>query len=189
MRERGFLILLLLFLPAHPLVAEEPPLTCTLSGPATFPLGSTPSFRVTIRNQTGHDILLVGSLDASDVRWRYPHCYFEVSGPDGKPAVASPGRCGVMNALRVKDFVAVAKGDSFDPYTPDHGFFSNYQLTALTFRHPGTYRMRFVYSTESTDLRSWQGGDSDALRSLLAQVPKTTVVSNEVTIEIVTPGE
>ena len=99
---------------------------------------------VALTNETDVDIYLVGSLDASDCKWRYPHCYFEVTGPDGKPAARKIGRCGNMNTLRAEDFAKVPPGGSFDPYqqVDGYGFFAAHQLDPHNFREPGVPHLR-----------------------------------------------
>jgi hypothetical protein len=179
---------------------KAPPLACTIRSGATCELGKVPIISVEITNWTGADIYLVGSLDGSDLRWRYPFCYFEVIGPDGKSVQERVGRCGNMNALREKDFVKVPPGGKFNPYQKidDSGFFPSSQLTPAMFRGEGEYRIRFIYSTGKAEPKYWladahgnsaamlrTGGSTENLVKLLALVPKTTVSSNEITIKVV----
>lgn len=104
--------------------------------------------------------------------------------------------CSNMNALRSYDFVEVPRRGLFDPFSEsdDHRFFSACQLSKETFIRPGVYRLRFTYSSQSSDIREWLGdygrwawrqkaADSELLE-LFSKVPKTTVVSNEITIRI-----
>ena len=91
------------------------PLGCSIRGQPTCELGKAPNVTVALTNQTAEEVYLIGSLDASDSKWRYPHCYFEVTGPDGTSAVQGIGRCGNMNTLREQDFVEVPPGGAFDP--------------------------------------------------------------------------
>jgi hypothetical protein len=160
-------------------------------------LGKAPKITVALTNQTDADIYLVGSLDASDCKWRYPHCYFEVIGPDGKAAVRRISRCGNMNTLRGKDFAKVPPGGTFDPYQriDDYGFFSAHQLSPDTFREAGVYRIRLVYSTKNDDIGAW-GGDggrrvaaNEEIMNLFKQVPKTEVRSNEFALTVIAPGK
>src|SRR3990170_1522626 len=72
---------------------QREPVGCTIKGEPTCELGKAPKIAVALTNQTDADIYLVGSLDASDCKWRYPYCYFEVTGPDGKPARSGIVRC------------------------------------------------------------------------------------------------
>src|SRR5205823_10991912 len=88
-------------------VERGPPLICTIRADSMCALGQSPKVNVEITNNTDNEIYLVGSLDSSDCEWRFPHCIFEVIGPDGKSSVRELGRCGNMNPLREKDFVKV----------------------------------------------------------------------------------
>lgn len=174
---------------SHSMPEVGKPLHCVIRGEATCKLGEAPKIQVSLVNQTQEDIYLVGSLDASDCKWRYPLCYFEVTGPDGKQVPNSIPRCGLTNPLRAKDFVKVASHDSFDPYksVDDYGFFSAHQLSQSNFNRAGQYRIRFVYSTASEDVAKWRGNGGDAeLISLLKQVPKTDVKSEEFVVTVVT---
>jgi hypothetical protein len=181
---------------------KSPPLACTIRSEPTCELGKAPSIKVEIANWTDDEVYLVGSLDASDCKWRYPLCYFEIIGPDGKSPVRNIARCGDMNSIREKDFVKVPRGGKFDPYqhVDEYGFFGSSQITPATFQFEGEYRIRFVYSTDKSDPKFWLGdakGDkSEILNSggadnnvvkLLAKVPKTTISSNEITVKIVRP--
>src|SRR5262245_6264823 len=82
---------------------KKPPLTCTIHSQPTCELGQVPAISVEIANWTEGEIYLIGSLDGSDLKWRYPFCYFELIGPDGKPPKTGVARCGNMNTIREKD--------------------------------------------------------------------------------------
>ena len=187
-----------------PQAPEAPPLTCTIRSQPTCELGQAPTISVEIANWTEGDIYLVGSLDASDLKWRLPLCYFEVIGPDGKCDPPRIARCGNMNAIREKDFVKAPRGGKFDPYQKidDGGFFGSSQISPATFRAEGEYRIRFVYSTDRADPKYWlgdvngdaaemltTGGTNEEVVKLLAKVPKTTVSSNEITVKVVRPNK
>lgn len=166
--------------------AETGVLGCTISADKeTYRVGDTPALTVRLTNLTGEDINLIGSLDASDCKWRYPHCYTEITTPYGPPDEGA--RCGNTNDLRVEDFVKVPPGGRFDPYqTIDgYGFFSNHLLRATNFKMAGEYRLRFVYSTAAT-LGSFRGDASNLqLAALFEKVPKTTVKSNEIRLKFI----
>lgn len=173
---------------------EPSPLSARISAPATVELGKAPAVKVEIKNLMGKEILLVGSLDASDCKWRYPHAWFEVIGPDGKSAVKGAMRCGNTNALREKDFVAVKKDGTFDPYmrVDDGGFFGCHQISPQTFAVEGTYKIRFHYSTDAA-ADKWEGKLSgpvpEAVKKLLERVPRATIQSNEVEVKVVKPAK
>jgi hypothetical protein len=188
-------ILVSAFLAPRPEPKPEPtPLSAHLTADAFVPLGKAPAVKVTIKNLSGREALLVGSLDASDCKWRYPHCWFEIIGPDGKSSVKGIGRCGNTNPLREKDFVKVKAGGTFDPYmrVDDGGFFSAHQIRPENFPAPGTYRIRFHYSTAEKAPARWNGKLSGAMPpavpKLLERVPKATIQSNEVKVRVVKPG-
>lgn len=176
---------------------KREPLSCVIRCEPTCELGKAPKVSVEITNQTDADIYLVGGLDGSASRRRYPHCYFEVTGPDGKPAVSGWGQCGNMNTLREKDFVKVPPGGSFDPYQKidAYGFFATYQLYSNTFRAAGQYRIRFFYSTDCAEIAKWAGDGvgevraSRTLARLFRQVPKAEASSNEVLVTVEGPGK
>ena len=171
-------------------------LTCTIRGEPTCEAGQSPQIQVALTNRSGRAIYLVGSLDASDCRWRYPHCYFEVTAPVGQPP-GGIGRCGNTNGLRANDFVKVPPGGTFNPYqrVDDHGFFSAHQLSERHFTTPGEYRIRFVYSTLSDDIKAWdgRGGESAAsepqILRMFRLVPKVEVRSEEFLLTVVAPGK
>lgn len=183
-------------------VPKAPPLTCTIRSEPTCELGQVPAISVEIANWTEGEIYLIGSLDGSDLKWRYPLCYFEVIGPDGKPAKNGVARCGNMNTIRENDFVKVPRGGKFNPYQKidDHGFFGTSLMVPATFQAEGEYRIRYVYSTDNADAKCWlgdvrgsvaemlnTGGTHENVVRLLAQVPKTTVSSNEITVKVLRP--
>ena len=173
-------------------VSKSEPLGCMIRGDLTCELGKAPIISVTITNRTNTDIYLVGSLDGSEGGWRYPYCYFEVTGPDGKILGKLTHRqCGNMNGLREKDFMKVPPGSTFNPYQfiDDLGFFYSVRLNPVTFPTTGEYHIRFVYSTKSGDIAEWAGdryeGNIKELRSMLRQVPKVEIASNEIKITVV----
>jgi hypothetical protein len=86
----------------------------------------------------------------------------------------------------------------FDPYQliGGIGFVWVPQLSERYFKHPGTYRLRFVYSTAEPNIEQWlgdlewhwkQGKRDPHLLQLFEQVPKTTVRSNEIVIQVIEP--
>jgi hypothetical protein len=169
-------------------VPRNKPLDCTIRSQRTCVLGKVPKITVTITNRSKAHIYLVGSLDASDRKWRYPHCYFKVTGPDGKSAVQECGRCGNMNNLREKDFVKVPPGKAFEPYQKmdEQGFFSSIQLDETTFRKAGDYRIRFFYSTKNHAIAKWMGDAKDEkIVGMFKRVPKVEIRSNEIKVTIV----
>lgn len=170
------------------------PLACTIRCPPTCELGQVPQVSVEIVNQSAREMMLVGSLDASGCKARFPHCYFEVTGPDGKSALKELARCGFQNGIRVADFVKVPSGGKFNPYQriDQYGFFDSAQITAQTFDTPGEYRIRFFYSSASESFAAWAGNSYDKnkepqntqVRTYFEKVPKTALASNEIKVTI-----
>ena len=162
-----------------------------------YPVGRVPKVTVAITNGSKGDISLVGSLNGSDLRWRYPLCYFEVTGPDGKPADREVEWGFPTRKLREADFVRVAPGGVFDPYqhADRDGSSLAQQLRPWFFATPGEYRIRFVYSTSSNSVDEWYC-DAEApaaarnrLLDMLRRVPKVKVRSNEVKVTVLrSPG-
>jgi hypothetical protein len=174
--------------------ANAGPVGCALRGEATCEVGQVPKLAVTLINQSGDDIYLVGCLDASYCKWRYPFCYFEVIGPAGPIAEHAGRRCGNMNTLRQQDFVKVPPGGTFDPFQRvDSGGFFSAEPSPEIFKDPGTYRISFGYSSSSTDILLWGGdyreavAEDEKLVALFARVPKVEVRSNEFKVTVLAP--
>ena len=152
----------------------------------TYKLGEVPQIEVFIKNNTKKDIYLIGSLDASEEKWRGPHCYFIIESP--APINKEPiGRCGNMNSIKPEDFILVKSGGVFNPY--QKGFFGSYQISSKeNFKIPGTYRITFYYSTKSEKLEEYFGDDydidKDKIRSLFSKVPHVELKSNTLSITI-----
>lgn len=73
---------------------------------------------------------------------------------------------------------------------PAARFFPSNQFDPDDFREPGVYRIRFVYSTKSDDIREWRGWEDDSpeVVSLFKRVPKIEVRSDEFVLTVV-PGK
>lgn len=162
-----------------------------------YSLGEVPELQVAIVNNSGEDVYLIGSLDGSEEKWRMPFCYYTIE----KPQVDSLdwfGRCGMMNNLKVEDFVQVPSGGSFNPLSKGNGynFYDSFELRRVeNFRNTGTYKITFHYSTNSDNIKDYLGlglGEKaeglkslKTLNKLLMQVPKIELQSNTVEIEVV----
>jgi hypothetical protein len=145
-----------------------------------YRIGDHPELTVRIHNQGNHEVFLPGSLDGSERKLRYPHAYFTVSGPKDGLIEQKFGYCGVLNPLRVQDFVRVNSGESFDPYrTLDrNGFWPSTMLLPSRFARAGTYRFEFHYSTESDQLKNWMGSTSSIakdIKELWQRVPRLRI--------------
>ena len=174
---------------------DAPELDCVLSSPRSeWRLGEKVDLRVRIINRSSESVRLIGSLDGSDIGWRFPHCTFEIVGPDGAPTESDNlRRCGNMNDLRHEEIVEVAPGASFDPYQKldNYGFFEHWIFYSDPFKEPGEYKLRFRYSTETDDdkafmgdLRMMDGEYEPELAALVRGVPRLVVESNELSIRI-----
>jgi hypothetical protein len=171
---------------------KTPSLTCQISADETCEVGKAPKVTVRLINRTKGEIVLIGSLDGSDCKMRYPHAYFEVTGPPVDYTIKGIGRCGNTNPLRAKDFVTIKPGASFDPYQKidEYGFFGAHQLSPHNFTKPGKYRIRFHYSTEAPQPKLFGARPASdrplpaEIMKLLERVPKVTLTSNEVVVEV-----
>lgn len=173
------------------------PLECTIQSSPTCVQGEAPKILVKLTNRTNDEICLVSYLDGSECKMRYPHCSFEVKRPVNTP-LAVLGRCGNTNTLLEGNFVRVPKGGAFNPFAnewdgsprADKEVFAS-SLRPDLFKTPGVYKIRFVYSTNSDDIKKW-GGDGrekvakdPKLVELFDRVPKTDVISNEIEVTVV----
>jgi hypothetical protein len=141
---------------------------------------------------------LIGCLDGSERRRRYPFCYFEVTGPNGQLVEREfRVRCGNLNTLTWVDFVALPAGGTLNPCEriDRYGFFSAGPYPQY-FDVPGKYRVQFVYSTRYDDIRGF-GGDNDwgdvendeLMIALFDRVPKVEVRSNVFEVTVLAPGK
>ena len=169
-------------------------LSCVLrSNQPVYSAGEIPQFEVRIINNSPEAVYLPGCLDGSDMKWRYPYCYFTIE----KPVADTPwiNRCGTLNRIRAEDIRLVKPGESFNPFdTIDlYGFFSDYAAgNPETFKFPGTYKIRFHYSTMVKNLSDYnqarmKSGEiklQPAISIILNKVPKVELTSNEIVIRI-----
>jgi hypothetical protein len=181
--------------------------TCSLaSDRATYKVGEAPQFTIRIRNGTDSTVQLVKMLDASDMQWRYPYSYYEVSRiPSRQQVKAGAGiiRCGNVDGISPTDFVAVAPGKEFSPYENQSAVYTNLWVPgAGHFSKKGRYRIVYHYATDELDFRKWLGdmawswfdpktgqinpshqAQYQQLMTLFSKVPKVNLVSNELTVE------
>jgi hypothetical protein len=182
-------------------------ITCSLSADkASYKAGEVPLFTVRIRNERDSTVQFVKVLDASDVQWRYPYSYYEVSRiPGRKSAKASHMvvRCGNMDGISTADFVATAPGQDFNPYKDQSEVYTAASMpSAGDFSKKGYYRVVYHYATNEPDFRKWMGDmaatwfdwqtglisptkkeEYQQLVALFAKVPKVSLVSNELIVE------
>lgn len=184
-------------------VDEVPPgpaiLEAVLSSPSSCKLKEGPRVKVRVTNTSEQDIYLIQHLDGSDERWRHPHCYFEITPPAGAVVYGNGGRCKFMSPLTAEDFVLLRAGESFDPFSKPQFFHPDKLPADVALRHhhdglfntPGVYRLRFVYSTASADLRDYAGTDrppgvenKPEIAEMFKKVPHTVVKSNEILVTV-----
>ncbi|HET6409514.1 MAG TPA: hypothetical protein VFG14_16620, partial [Chthoniobacteraceae bacterium] len=86
--------------------------------------------------------------------------------------------------LSTADFVRVSANGAFNPF--GEGFFSAYPFHRFEVKEPGTYRVRFVYSTTNTELKryaGWPGGQPmDDIIQLFKRVSHVHLTSNELKV-------
>jgi hypothetical protein len=166
--------------------AAEPEFACTISSErATYKVGEAPALNVRILNKSSAEVHLVGALDGSEVGWRFPKCRLEILDSAGKAVVEPYGRCGNMNTLRPADFVAVPAAGEFNPF--GKGFFGPHQLYRFPVKTPGTYTVRFFYSTAARSIEEFFGdermlgqqGAAPEIQRLFDRVPKLDLKSND----------
>jgi hypothetical protein len=165
---------------------DAEPLACVLvAGRGTYLIGEYPQIAVRIVNRSSKEVFLIGSLDGSGDQRRFPHCHYEVIGPRGESIPPAGGWCGNMNHLRTADFVPVPANDTFNPF--GKGFFSAYPFHRIVITEPGTYRVRFVYSTSSKDLRHYAGfpgwSPVDDILPLFNRVSHVTLAGKELKLK------
>jgi len=174
-------------------MAEDTLFTCSISAEKAIILqGKIPRVNVSITNKSGKDVYLVGSLDGSDVGWRFPKCGFELLDSTGKPVPQKQpmGRCGNMNTLKITDFVRVAADTDFNPY--GQGFFGSRQIYRFEQLPPGTYILRFYYQTSTNDVQDYFGDERmmekkitfPKIQKLFEAVPLIDIKSNELKITV-----
>ncbi|GAA4344672.1 hypothetical protein [Flaviaesturariibacter amylovorans] len=169
---------------------QHPPtegLSCSItSDKSCYRVGEVPRLKVTIRNNGREAVLLPGSLDGSAAGDRLPHAYFTIDKP--RPDTVRIAQCKTHNPLAPDDFRLLPPGGNFDPQ--GSGFFDDHLARQKeSYRNPGTYRIRFYYSTDGTNdgfhTSRWlpQGSAAQAqLDVLLRQVPRITLRSNELVL-------
>lgn len=195
MKPLIFIVFLLTASTSRHNLFTKPDLRCVISSDKkVYKIGEIPKLVVKIYNDTKENIYLIGSLDGSDVKWRFPYCYYSID--KLKSTETKQQRCRNMNTLRLEDFVLVKSGQEFNPYKSidNYGFFIDYATTnAETFKNIGVYKITFHYSTNSQDINQFMGdkpfrsnaSDSINLDDLFKKVPKVELTSNEIVIKIV----
>jgi len=160
-----------------------------VSSKQTYSVGEIPRLEVSIKNNSGKDVYLIGNLDGSAHKFRMPFCYFEIK----KPVIDSLSRfhCPNVSPLRKEDFIFVAKGDTFNPYHNNQYYEI---LNKGNFMQIGKYQITFHYSTKSSDIDDFFGDKiygsyprqyKRPLADLFRFVPSIELSSNTIEIEVV----
>lgn len=129
----------------------------------------------------------MGALDGSETALRYPLYIPEISGSYRVPPIP---RCGMVQAIREKDFVLIKPGESFDPEMKidTFGFHRIWAFSSFRPDIPGEYRLKLKYSTDSDEPRKWLGHgmiqNLDKVLKLIEMVPKLTIESNVLIINL-----
>jgi len=164
---------------------------CTISSEKTsYQIGEIPKIEIKIRNKTSDEVLFLGCLDGSEVKWRMPYCYYTIESPKKQKIEFSP-RCGNMNTLRPNDFVLTKSNEVFNPYQQidDYGFFDSFIINnPNTFNAAGIYKVQFYYNSNSTNIKDFMGdyntkADIEKLSKLFEKIRKIELSSNILEIE------
>ena len=155
--------------------------------PNEIAVGDSINPEAALVNESDEELVLVYSLDASDVSWRYPYVYYEIIDPSGAPVEIESSRCGMMNSMVLEDLVPVGPGESFDPF--GEGGFPAYHFIVWTPDEPGIYQIRLIYDTTSEIARDWMGLDATVelvgpAAELFERVPHLRVESDWVEVVV-----
>lgn len=151
-----------------------------------FRVGDRPVFRVVLRNVSRETFYLVGAIDNSEEKSRYPHVTMTITGPEG--GIAKPGLigCGNVNPLETGDFVELRPDEWFEPITPP--FWSPTDAQYAEFAKPGRFVAKFHYSSDAIDYAQWDGQlntwpTPESVVRLLKRVPRIVLEDSlEVTV-------
>ncbi len=146
---------------------------------------------VELSNVGDEDVWAVGVVDGSEAGVRYPRW---------RPAVLHNGRAvatppapeeAMTGPLRAVDFRRLAPGEAFDPTAREAGAAYLPLLTFATFapQQPGAYTLTLELSTESERPDEWlgrwgQAREPDRVLELVKQVPRMTIRSNDLVVEV-----
>jgi hypothetical protein len=151
-----------------------------------FTVGDTPNFDVVLRNNSDETFFLVGAIDDSESKTRYPHVTLTIEGPEN--GISSPkfARCGFQNPLTMRDFVEMPPGGTIEPITCP--FWPPSDAVHARFAKPGRYVITFQYSSNEIDYAHWVGTSSGGFApqpviDTLKRVPRVEVECS-ITIEV-----
>jgi hypothetical protein len=147
---------------------------------------------IEVRNLSQQSVWIVGVVDGSEDAIRYPHYLPRISMAGQVVAEPPPPEDPLVGPLRLADFRLLAPGEAFDPTNPHPGAkflpistFSNFRSAV-----PGRFEFSLVLSTQSQYPEQWLGSfGQDAERSAvlerIAQVPRLTIRSNVLKVEVI----
>jgi len=185
-------------------------LSCTIiAEKSIIKKGQAPKITVEIKNNTDSTILLVKTLDASNMQWRFPYVYFRIERLGDKSyKMEDFERCGNFDEIDSADFVEVKRGETFDPYKNQSQVYADHRVSnPCNYAKKGKYKITFYYSTNQQDFKQWMGdryagqvrkwfdgktgkikpekeAEYNRLLELFKYVPKIDLVSNELIIEV-----
>jgi hypothetical protein len=146
---------------------------------------------VEVRNEGAEEVWMVGVIDGSEVGVRYPHYRPSVTRAGLVVASPPPPEDPLVGPLRVSDFRRLAPREGFDPTQREGGGAYLPLSTFATFRpaEPGIYSYVLTLSTESGRPEEWLGrfgqeAERAAVLDLVARVPRVTVTSNVLEVEV-----
>jgi hypothetical protein len=144
------------------------------------------SLEVEVTNVSDAPVWMVGVLPGSE-GLRYPQYVAEIEGPTGPVKMRFPEGLDYARGLRTEDFVRLNPGESFDPQR-GKGFIPIQHLAWFKPTEPGTYRLRLRFDATAEDPRQWMGQtfvkDQREVENLIKRVPRVTVWSNTLEIEV-----
>lgn len=130
-------------------------------GKKSFRVGDRLEVQVRLQNLSDKTFYLVGCLDASESRSRYPHAFWVISGPE-RCADSNVGTLlsALGDSLGPGDFVRLRPGDAFDPFGCGEAlqqgrageFAMSYISTDYSFTKPGHHSVYFRYATRLSHL-------------------------------------
>jgi hypothetical protein len=170
-----------------------PVLAVTLQGPKEPQRVALPiPIKIEVRNLSQRSVWVVGVVDGSEQGIRYPHYVPQIALGGQVVAEPPPPEDPLVGPLRLVDFRLLGPGEVFDPTRPHLGAtflpistFSNFQPGV-----PGRYRFTLILSMESQYPEQWLGyfgqdAERPAVLERIAQVPRLTVRSNELEVEVI----
>lgn len=160
--------------------------------PRTLKVGAPVWCDVTLRNDSGHSLVLPLAADGVMDGLRAPRLTLEILAPDGEPAsLGAPWvRTGSIAQLSRRDLEKLGDGESCSLFSdasapqplraPGHWWWSP--------PGPGLFQLRVIYDTTALDWSAWRGPSeepSDRLRRQWSAIHHERVVSNWVSIHVI----